>query len=504
MQSNGGLVDPEGFRGLHSVLSGPAGGVVGLAAAGAASGREHVIGLDMGGTSTDVSLYAGALPRRFVTEIDGVRLQAPMLDIHTIAAGGGSIVRHADGRLQVGPDSAGADPGPACYRRGGPATVTDCNVVLGRIRADRFPQVFGPTGDAPLDPAASQARLAAIVEAVATAGGPRYTVEALAAAFLEVAVSKMANAIRELALRHGEDAGRFTLVPFGGAAGQHACAVADALGIDTLLLHPLAGVLSAWGIGLARRRCLRRRSVECTLDAAGVAQALAALDALEHAARAELLRQGIADADIELRRSAELRIAGSDTALEVPWQPVDGLRTAFLAAHRRLYGFSDDAARIVIATVTVEAAESGDAGDVEPAAAAPEAHGPQDPQDSRVPADPASPTHAPQATATTRAWIDGGWREVAMHRREELSAGRVVTGPALLSEPGSTALDRCGLGRHGRAQRQPRAAPGRRQRDGTAALGPGCPTRCDSRCSADSSCTWPSRWASCCARRRAR
>jgi len=446
MQSSGGLVDPEGFRGLHSVLSGPAGGVVGLAAAGAASGCAHVIGLDMGGTSTDVSLYAGALPRRFVTEIDGVRLQAPMLDIHTIAAGGGSIVRHADGRLQVGPDSAGADPGPACYRRGGPATVTDCNVVLGRIRADRFPQVFGPAGDAPLDPSASRARLAAIAGAVADAGGPRYTVESLAAAFVEVAVSKMANAIRELALRHGEDAGRFTLVPFGGAAGQHACSVADALGIDALLLHPLAGVLSAWGIGLARRRCLRRRSVECDLDAAGTGAATQALEELARTARAELLRQGIADQDIELQRSAELRIAGSDTALEVPWQPVAGLRSAFLAAHRRLYGFSDDSARVVIATVSVEAAERGVTGEGDPARAAFEA------TDPPLPNRPDGSTRTAHA-ATTSTWIDGSWREVAMHRREGLTPGQGVTGPALLSEPGSTAWIAAGwegsVGRNG-------------------------------------------------------
>jgi 5-oxoprolinase (ATP-hydrolysing) len=427
MQSNGGLVDPEGFRGLHSVLSGPAGGVVGLAAAGAASGLERVIGLDMGGTSTDVSLYAGTLPRRFTTEIDGVRLRAPMLDIHTIAAGGGSIVRYADGRLQVGPDSAGADPGPACYRRGGPATVTDCNVVLRRIRADRFPQVFGPAGDAPLDPSASEASLAAIAAEIAAAGGPRYTIEELAAAFIEVAVAKMANAIRELALRHGEDAGRFTLVPFGGAAGQHACAVADALGIDTLLLHPLAGVLSAWGIGLALRRCIRRRSVERALDPAGLIDAAAALEELERVARAELSRQGIAARDIEVERSVELRIAGSDTALEVPWQPAAGLREAFMAAHQRLFGFSDADAAVVIATVAAEAAERSGAGDRGSAATAP------------VPSGPSGPTSEPHGAATTRAWIDGAWREVAMHRREALVAGQTVAGPALLSEPGSTA-----------------------------------------------------------------
>jgi len=422
MQSNGGLVDPDGFRGIEGVLSGPAGGVVGLAAVGAAAGRERVIGLDMGGTSTDVSLYAGSLPRRLTTEIDGARLHAPMLDIHTIAAGGGSVVRYADGRLQVGPDSAGADPGPACYRRGGPATITDCNVVLGRILADRFPRVFGPHGDAPLDPDASRARLAAIAEAVAASGGPRYGVEGLAAAFVEVAVAKMANAIRELALRHGEEPGRFTLVPFGGAAGQHACAVAEALGIDTFLLHPLAGVLSAWGIGLARRRCIRRCSIEAGLDAAGVAGADATLRDLGRAAREELRRQGIAEAAIVTKRSAHLRIAGSDTTLEVDWQPEAELHRAFRAAHQRLYGFMDAAARVVIAMVTAEAVEKE----------APEPHG-----ESWSAPGPAGA--APQPPAAARAWLQGTWREVPLHVRESLVPGASLPGPALLSEPGSTA-----------------------------------------------------------------
>jgi 5-oxoprolinase (ATP-hydrolysing) len=425
MQSSGGLVDPDGFRGLHGVLSGPAGGVVGLAAAGAAAGRERVIGLDMGGTSTDVSLYAGALPRRFATEIDGVRLHAPMLDIHTIAAGGGSIVRFADGRLQVGPDSAGADPGPACYRRGGPATVTDCNVVLGRIRPERFPHVFGPAGDAPLDPEASRARLAAIAAAVAASGGPRYGTEALAAAFVEVAVTKMANAIRELALRHGEDAGRFTLVPFGGAAGQHACAVADALGIDALLLHPLAGVLSAWGIGLARRRCIRRRSLEVPLDDTGHAAAAAAIGELDRAARAELTRQGLGEPAVETRGSVDLRVAGSDTTLELPWQAAPGLRSGFLAAHQRLYGYTDAAARIVIATASVEAAETDDG-------AASDLAGESVPR-------PVGASEAAEPAGAGETWLDGTWRTVPLHAREALSAGQSIAGPALLCEPGATA-----------------------------------------------------------------
>ena len=420
MQSNGGLVDPDGFRGINSVLSGPAGGVVGLAAAGRVAGHERLIGFDMGGTSTDVSLYAGELPRRYSTEIDGIRLQTPMMDIHTIAAGGGSIVRYADGRLQVGPASAGADPGPACYRRGGPATVTDCNVVLGRIRPEQFPCVFGPAGDAPLDPGAARARLAVIAAEVAASGGPDYTVETLAAAFLEVAVARMANAIRELALRHGEDTQRFALVPFGGAAGQHACAVAGLLGIDTLLLHPLAGVLSAWGIGLAQRRCIRRRSIEVPLDAHGHATARAALDALVADARGDLLRQDVAADAISQLRTVQLRLAGSDTAVELDWADEATLRAAFRAAHERLYGFAAGDQALVIASAGAEAME-GSAPDL-PAGAKP------------------SPDAAAQLRSShvAPAWTDGEWRDVALHARDDVRTGDSVAGPALIIERGAT------------------------------------------------------------------
>ena len=420
MQSNGGLVDPGGFRGINSVLSGPAGGVVGLAAAGAAAGRERLIGFDMGGTSTDVSLYAGELPRRYSTEIDGVRLQTPMMDIHTIAAGGGSIVRYADGRLQAGPDSAGADPGPACYRRGGPATITDCNVVLGRIRPERFPSVFGPDGDAPLDADASRAVLAQIAAQVTAAGGPTYSAETLAAAFLEVAVARMANAIRELALRHGEDTQRFALLPFGGAAGQHACAVAELLGIDTLLLHPLAGVLSAWGIGLAQRRCIRRCSVETPLDAPGAASARSALQSLAEDARGELARQRVAPAAISERRTAHLRLAGSDTALEIEWQDEPSMRAAFREAHDRLYGFAASGQDVVIAAVSVEAAERLES-DATAIAGSEASRGPHTRSRLSVPS-----------------WTGGAWRDVALHAREVLHAGEQITGPALVSERGAT------------------------------------------------------------------
>ena len=420
MQSNGGLVDAAGFRGVNGVLSGPAGGVVGMIAAGTAEGPRRLIGFDMGGTSTDVSLSTGDIPRRFAAEIDGVRLQTPLVDITTIAAGGGSVLRFADGRLQVGPASAGADPGPACYRRNGPATITDCNVVLGRIPADRFPRVFGPTGDRAIDPAASRARLAELCAAASAESGAGYSVEALAEAFLQVACARMANAIRELALHHGEDPARFGLLAFGGAAGQHACAVAGLLGGDEVLLHPLAGVLSAYGIGLTGRRAIRRRTVEAALDAAGLAAGRQTLNALETDARADLLRQGIAGSLVEMRTTAHVRLAGSDTTLELPWRPADALRAAFFEAHARLYGFADETAPLVIGSVMAEA--------IERVTAAPNVAAGKDP----LPAD------APTPAANASVWIEGVLRTVPVVARRDLSPGAQLTGPMLLCEDGAT------------------------------------------------------------------
>jgi 5-oxoprolinase (ATP-hydrolysing) len=416
MQSNGGLVDAQGLRGVNGLLSGPAGGVVGMIAAGAAEGHRRLIGFDMGGTSTDVSLYTGELPRRFVAEIAGVRLQAPMMDIQTIAAGGGSIVRLADGRLQVGPDSAGADPGPACYRRGGPATVTDCNVVLGRIPPERFPQVFGPDGCGAIDPQAARERLAAIA-AEAVAHGAKFDPESLAEAFLQVGVARMANAVRELTLHHGQDPAQFVLVSFGGAAGQHACAVAEALDLREILLHPLAGVLSAYGIALAGRRVIRRRTAEYALDAAGHSAATAALERLAEEAAQELRRQGIPSEAIERRCIAHLRFAGSDTTLDLEWMNLPDLRGAVVVAHERLYGFTPRDPAIVVSALTAEAIEaaSGDA------------------PMTRLPA--ADDSTEPSAACV---WLDGGWRDVPLLARSQLRAGQAVTGPLLLSEDGAT------------------------------------------------------------------
>ncbi|MFO1406276.1 MAG: hydantoinase B/oxoprolinase family protein [Steroidobacteraceae bacterium] len=418
MQSNGGLVDAAGFRGINSVLSGPAGGVVGLAAVARERGGGRLIGFDMGGTSTDVSLYAGRLPRRSATEIDGVRLHVPMMDVHTIAAGGGSIVRYSDGRLQVGPASAGADPGPACYRCGGPATITDCNVVLGRIDPAHFPRVFGPAGDEPLDAAVARARLADIVATIVAEGGA-YDVETLASAFLTVAVGRMANAIRELALGQGHDPAGFALMPFGGAAGQHACAVATALGMDEVVLDPLAGVLSAHGIGLAERRCVRRLGTELRCDERGVAEAAHVLADLEQSAREELARQGVEATSIRCEPTVALRHAGSDSALEVPWGDRGALLAAYADAHLRLYGYRDPGATIIVAECRVEAVET---------AALPTSA-----------AAPAGATGGVGARGTvTRAWVDGVWREVPLVRRDECGGGVELHGPAIIAEHGAT------------------------------------------------------------------
>jgi 5-oxoprolinase (ATP-hydrolysing) len=341
MQSNGGLTDAARFRGKDAILSGPAGGIVGMAKTAALAGYDHVIGFDMGGTSTDVSHYAGAYERTSERAVAGVRVRAPMLEIHTVAAGGGSICFYDGQRFRVGPESAGAVPGPACYRRGGPLTVTDCNLVLGKIRPDRFPKLFGPGGDEVIDPAAS---LALCEEVGARAG---MSAAAVAEGFVRIAVDNMANAIKQISIARGHDVTRYVLQCFGGAGGQHACLVADALGIGTVMIHPLAGVLSAYGMGLADMVELRQRS----LAGGDLEETLAELAG---EARAALAAQGVTEVDI-LRRAA-LRYDGSDLALEVPVS--DHMRVDFEAAHRQRFGFIAPETEVVIETAIVEAISS--------------------------------------------------------------------------------------------------------------------------------------------------
>ena len=347
MQSNGGLAEARAFRGKDAILSGPAGGVVGMVASSRAHGAERLIGFDMGGTSTDVSHYAGGFELADESVVAGVRIRAPMMQIHTVAAGGGSICRFDGMRFRVGPESAGANPGPACYRNGGPLTVTDCNLVLGRIDPDHFPHVFGPGGDQALDRAAARERLQEVADAL---GGGK-SIEQIAEGFLDIAIDSMAAAIRKISIARGHDVTRYTLVCFGGAGGQHACRVADALGIERILVHPLAGVLSAYGIGLADVKAIRETSWLRPLGE-DFSDALASLE--EHA-RTALVDQGADMERLELLRRARLRTAGSDTTLEIVVGAVHEMRRAFADLHKRRFGYFEPDSEIIVDALVVEA-----------------------------------------------------------------------------------------------------------------------------------------------------
>ena len=352
MTSAGGLVRAEAFCGRDAVVSGPAGGVVGVARTAQAAGAAAVLGFDMGGTSTDVCRFAGALERRDVANVAGSRLRSPMLDVETVAAGGGSILSFDGLRARVGPASAGADPGPAAYGRGGPATITDANLVLGRIDAAAFPSVFGPGQDQPLDVAAARARLDELAAAMGASSA-----RAAAEGFVAVAVEQAGQAIRRISTERGFDPRDHALVAFGGAAGQIACWVAEALGCDEVLSPRYASLLSAWGIGHARMRSLRRAGLERRLDGDGLDAAVRLADRLADEARAELSAQGAAP-DLISRR-LRLRYDGADAELSVPFGAADAVQAAFEAAHRRLFGFVEPALSILIAGVEVEA-EAGD------------------------------------------------------------------------------------------------------------------------------------------------
>ena len=359
MQSNGGLTDARLFQGKDAILSGPAGGIVGMVKTAEAAGFDRLIGFDMGGTSTDVSHYAGTLERSFETEVAGVRMRAPMMDIHTVAAGGGSICSFREGRFQVGPQSAGADPGPACYRRGGPLTVTDCNVMLGKVTPDHFPAVFGPNADQKLDVEAVHARFAALAAEVADALGekPR-SPQDMARGFLRIAVDNMANAIKKISVQRGHDVTGYTLQCFGGAGGQHACLVADALGMKQVFIHPFAGVLSAFGMGLAEIRALREVQFDAPLtDLAGAQAALAEIEA---EARTEVARQGVGT--LRGEALAHLRYHGSHQPLAVPFGTAEAMTQRFEEAHMARFGFISPERAIWFEMLSCEAI--GTAGEV--------------------------------------------------------------------------------------------------------------------------------------------
>ncbi|HEX3065455.1 MAG TPA: hydantoinase/oxoprolinase family protein, partial [Dongiaceae bacterium] len=416
MQSNGGLADAARFQGKDSILSGPAGGVVGAVETARQAGLSRIIGFDMGGTSTDVSHYDGQFERAFETQVAGVRMRAPMMRIHTVAAGGGSILHYDGARFRVGPDSAAANPGPACYRRGGPLTVTDCNVMLGKLQASFFPHVFGPGADQPINADIVRRKFAELAKAI----GDGRSAEQTAEGFLTIAIENMANAIKEISIERGHDVTQYALCCFGGAGGQHACRVADSLGMKTVFLHPLAGVLSAYGMGLADVRVLRERAVEAPFDASLLARLNAMLDDLAAEAARELTHQGLETADAITHRRLHLRYAGTDTALVVPMGALGELQAAFEATHRQRYGFVVPGKALIVEALSVELV--GKTEKLAETHLAPRASGKLAPK------------------AEVGCFIDGAWQKIPLYRREEMAAGERIEGPAIIAEATGTIL----------------------------------------------------------------
>ncbi|MFG2499231.1 hydantoinase B/oxoprolinase family protein [Streptomyces sp. NPDC048441] len=417
MQSNGGLTEAGQFRGKDAILSGPAGGIVGMARMSHRAGFDRVIGFDMGGTSTDVSHYAGEYERVFTTQIAGVRLRAPMLDIHTVASGGGSVLHFDGSRYRVGPDSAGATPGPASYRGGGPLTVTDANVALGRVQPAHFPRVFGPNGDQPLDETLVRDRFAVLARDIRDRTGDDRTPEQVAEGYLRIAVANIASAVKRISVQKGHDVTRYALTTFGGAGGQHACMVADSLGIRTVLVPPMAGVLSALGIGLADTTAMREQSVEARLEPSAMPHVLKTADDLEEAARAELRAEDVPEERIRVTRRAQLRYDGTDTTLTVELTEPDTMTRVFEENHRTTYSFTLDRP-VVVEALSVEATGLTEQPDLSTLVVA-----------------------TRQGTPETVSLHTGGiWRDVLLHRREELPPGETVTGPAIITEASATTI----------------------------------------------------------------
>ncbi|WP_395699871.1 hydantoinase B/oxoprolinase family protein [Aquabacterium sp.] len=427
MQSSGGLTEAQRFQGKDAILSGPAGGIVGMVRTAQAAGHDKVIGFDMGGTSTDVSHFAGEFERAFETQVAGVRMRAPMMSIHTVAAGGGSIISFDGARLRVGPESAGANPGPACYRRGGPLAVTDANVMLGKIQPAHFPKVFGPAADQALDRDAVVAGFSALAARMTAATGKPTSPEAVAAGALQIAVASMANAIKRISVARGYDVTNYTLQCFGGAGGQHACLVADALGMQRVLVHPLAGVLSAYGMGLADQIAMRESSLEQPLDAGGLQVARERIDALGASAVAEVAAQGVPAERITRRERLHLRYEGTDTTLQVAMADAAQAKAEFEAGYRQRFAFLMPDRKLVIEAVSVEAIGAGE-------------HMPEEATRSF------SVSQRPAPLATVQMFSapdDGGadtWREAGLFQREALPAGSIIDGPAVIAERNATTV----------------------------------------------------------------
>ncbi len=420
MQSNGGLTDAQAFRGKDAILSGPAGGVVGLAGVAASAGFDKIIGFDMGGTSTDVSHYAGSFERTFDTTVAGVRLRAPMLDIHTVAAGGGSRCIFDGLRLRVGPESAGSNPGPVAYRRGGPLTITDCNVLLGRIQPAHFPAVFGEKASLPLDSKAVRSAFTDLAAQVSKSLDNKHTPEDLADGFLTLAVENMARAIKTISVQRGHDVSTYTLVCFGGAGGQHACRVADSLGMDRIFIPPFAGVLSAYGMGLADLRVLKEQTIALPLDTSHFGHVRDALTSLSYLARDSLVAQGVSEDEVEISEHLHVRYEGSDSAIPISARTLESALKSFETQHIKLFGFSQPEKALVVETITSEASGGGAL---------------------RHKGDPTNATSDESAPLEhVKLWSDSAWQTVPVYESDTLIPGQSINGPALLIDKNATTV----------------------------------------------------------------
>ncbi|MBW4522165.1 MAG: hydantoinase B/oxoprolinase family protein [Scytolyngbya sp. HA4215-MV1] len=418
MQSNGGLTDARFFQGKDSILSGPAGGIVGAVQTSAIAGLKRIISFDMGGTSTDVAHYNGEYERTFETETAGVRLRAPMMAIHTVAAGGGSILGFDGARYRVGPASAGANPGPACYRKEGPLTVTDCNVMLGRLQPQFFPAVFGTTGDLPLDAEVVRQKFAELAGQIQSSTGDTRTAEQVAQGFLTIAVEKMANAIKKISVQRGYNVAEYTLCCFGGAGGQHACAIAESLGMTQILIHPYAGVLSAYGMGLANQTTMQERAVEAVLAAALLPELQALAAELEQLGKAELQSQGISAMQIHTVQRVHLRYQGTDSALIVNFGSLDKMLTQFEQAHQQRYGFITANKPLIVEAISVETIATNDI--------------------LEAPTAPCDRTQSIQPVTTIEMYGNDRWQSTPVFQRSHLQPHDYITGPALIIETTGT------------------------------------------------------------------
>ena len=428
MQSNGGLTDARRFQGKDSILSGPAGGIVGAVRTSLLAGFDKIIGFDMGGTSTDVSHYAGEFERAFETQVAGVRMRAPMMSIHTVAAGGGSILHFDGARYRAGPDSAAANPGPASYRKNGPLAVTDCNVMLGKIQPKFFPSVFGPGGDEPLDAEVVRRKFADLTREIKQATGDARTPEQVAEGYVDIAVGNMANAIKQISVQRGHDVTEYTLCCFGGAAGQHACLVADALGMTRVFIHPLAGVLSAYGMGLADITAMREQAVEVALTQGNLRLLEDTLQKLALPATDELLRQGVPSNRMRIVRRVHLRYDGTDSALIVDFGSITDMVKQFETAYRKRYSFLMPKRALLAEAVSVEAIGASDA----PTEVAPAARARSGP--------PQAADTAPQAADTVDMHTGGKSHRTPVFLRDALQPGDKLRGPAIIAEANATTV----------------------------------------------------------------